>query len=217
MHSIIEARSGSQRCSSSGSSSTQPVSWFTLWQPESRSLDHHHFLPTYKLVGVYWCTLINYLSCSGKDIFPLFTIPLVTHLVARRIPPLAYEGILFVLLLVKFYQMSRDTRMSSASLVVVFVRDGAWAFGVVSCEFRPPLHRCSLIHRRYPRYRRFILVYCGHSNKSRKVEHCHNVCPQSPVPRDHTSLLRYFIQLAFRLYRNTGEYSPPVDYAHLNC
>lgn len=46
--------------------------------------------------------------------------------------PLAYEGFIFILLLVKFYQTKLDTRMSNARLLIVFVRDGAWAFIIAS-------------------------------------------------------------------------------------
>ena len=51
------------------------------------------------------------------------TFPLIS-----RVPGLIFESILFVLIAVRFIRPRIEEGISSTPLLVVFVRDGTWAF-----------------------------------------------------------------------------------------
>lgn len=56
--------------------------------------------------------------------------PIYKHLFYRRIPALAFESILFFLLIAMFVHKRWNKRMNNTHLLIVFVRDGAWGFAV---------------------------------------------------------------------------------------
>ena len=55
------------------------------------------------------------------------SIDLTLHLISR-VPGLIFESVLFVLIAVRFIRTRIEDGISSTPLLVVFVRDGTWAF-----------------------------------------------------------------------------------------
>ena len=53
-----------------------------------------------------------------------------------RVPSLIFETFLFILVAVRFIRMKMEGGMMGTPLLVVFVRDGTWAFVLMFGELR---------------------------------------------------------------------------------
>ena len=61
------------------------------------------------------------------------SIDLTLHLISR-VPGLIFESFLFILIAVRFIRTRIQEGISSTRFLVVFVRDGAWAFVLMFSE-----------------------------------------------------------------------------------
>ena len=61
------------------------------------------------------------------------SIDLTFHLISR-VPGLIFESVLFILVAVRFIRTRMEDGISSSPLLVVFVRDGTWAFVLIFGE-----------------------------------------------------------------------------------
>ena len=61
------------------------------------------------------------------------SIDLTSHLISK-VPSLIFESFLFILVVVQFIRTRMEEGISSTPLLVVFVRDGTWAFMLIFGE-----------------------------------------------------------------------------------
>jgi hypothetical protein len=67
-----------------------------------------------------WCVKVRKPSSRGAQLS-----------LRQRIPPLIFQSILFIIIVVKFIKTKLQAGRNSPHLLIVFVRDGIWAFALI--------------------------------------------------------------------------------------
>lgn len=77
-----------------------------------------------------YCTHRPSLRPTGKAAVFLYTCRLFIRIIITRVSSLAFETLLFVLTLVAFFRHVKSVYRRH-SILVVFVRDGTWAYALI--------------------------------------------------------------------------------------